>query len=238
MNNMANYNGNKPNRKIYVRGKRDKIDLYITNYVDDVTLNWINSRAVVTSAIWELVRREAYREAAIYGQNLGASNNDIQGVPDINQVVHTAQSNQNNLKPPQEVAKGNSDSGKLNMDSKKTNKDNNTTGKVVNDGNGSPKGNPSPVIINSDIVPSAEENKVVESEVAATDENKNIKINENADSKEKNNKGNDNNDGKLNLNAQFKKKKKVSTLKGQERTNFNSTKPNKIEMETLGLSEQ
>lgn len=209
-------------RKKYVRGKRDKICLYITNYVDDVTLSWINSRSVVTAAIWEVIKREAYREATICNQNLVP--NDIQGALNISPITQTAYSNQDITNPPQNFIEGSySNNENLNISDNSDNK----KPKHNMQGDGDEKGKSEKVTNYTVELDEFTTNKSIKRE-----ENKNLNVNVNANTDN----NDDKKDGKLNLNEVFKNKKKVSTLKGEQRTNFHSNKPNKIEMETLGLS--
>lgn len=196
---MADNYGNSSKRKTYIRGQKMKIELSITNYVDDVMLQWLNSRAVVTSAIWELVKKEAYREAAMNTQGSGVFNNHIQEVPKVNtvsQIEQTAyqdnQSLQINVIESADISKSNMDSDKISKDSE------------INSGAAEDKDN----VQTEDIV----ENKVTENnseEIALTDSKS---LDEGSDKKT-----DDSNSGKLDLTNKFKKKKKVSTLIGSER---------------------
>lgn len=231
---MADNYGNKPNRKTYVRGKKMRIDLYITNYVDDVTLNWINSRAVVTSAIWDLVKKEAYREAtAMNGQNLGAINNQIQGVPQINSINQIEQPVYQDNQPLQTNV---TESSNINM-----------TKEVSDAISQENEIKSAPSDIKSDIeikdieksetieqIEQIEENLVRDQQVA-DNQNEEIALTDAKSSDEGSGEKTDGSDSnELNLNSMFKKKKKVSTLKGKEGRKNNLSK---IERETLGIKD-
>lgn len=199
---MADNYGNSPKRKTYIRGEKMKIELSITNYVDDVMLEWINSRAVVTSAIWELVKKEAYREAAMNSQSLGVFNNHIQEVSQVNTVSQIEQTAYQNNQSLQINVTESADINKTNIDSDKISKDSEIKSVLTED-----KDN----IEIKETVEHADQPIVENSseEIALTDSNS---LDEGS-----NKKTDDSNSGKLDLTNKFKKKKKVSTLKGRER---------------------
>lgn len=207
---MADNYGNSSKRKTYIRGKKMKIELSITNYVDDVMLQWLNSRAVVTSSIWELVKKEAYREAAMNSQGLGVFNNHIEEVPKVNTVSQIEQTAYQKSQPLQINETESADTNKTNMDSDKISKDS-----EINSEPAEGKDN----VQTKEIVEQVEhvedtivENKVTENnseEIALTDSKI---LDEGSDKKT-----DDSSSGKLDLTKKFKRKKKVSTLMGSER---------------------
>lgn len=208
---MADNYANSSKRKTYIRGKKMKIELSITNYVDDVMLQWLNSRAVVTSSIWELVKKEAYREAAMNSQGLGVFNNHIQEVPKVNTISQIEQPAYQDNQPLQINASESADISKTNMDYDKISKNS-----EINSGAAEDKDN----VQTEDKAEQVEhaEQQIVENKVTENNNSEEIAFTDSKILDEgSNKKTDDSNSGKLDLTNKFKKKKKVSTLIGSER---------------------
>lgn len=200
--------------KEYVRGGR--VSFNIPSYVDDVTLAWVNSRSSLQPAIWDLIKKEAHREYASNNfrpfDNTTVLNRYHQEIPQ-NRDTHHINNENCEIKATLSNVNNNAQTHTLNEE--------NELGLAI-DQLQEDSNLQTPNIVKPDI---------------NSDDTKASSVNESASKSIKSSKS-ENKTNNLDLNAAFRKKKKVGTLKdsSSDRNNISNGTTNKLAADILGNS--